>query len=94
MEKSSESYRYNGPKQVRSCLDSQLVQVVEILIEIAVCFISVDGKCPESRCTFSTDTSLDNQEAADAVLFHMPNFHWDRFVILFLDAIASHEPGL
>ena len=31
-----------------------------------------------SRCTFSTDKSLANQEMADAVLFHMPNFHWDK----------------
>ena len=38
----------------------------------------MEEKCPESRCTFTTDRSLDNQEQADAVLFHMPNFHWDR----------------
>ena len=31
-----------------------------------------------SRCTFSTDKSLESQEMADAVLFHMPNFHWDK----------------
>ena len=31
-----------------------------------------------SRCTFSTDKSLASQEMADAVLFHMPNFHWDK----------------
>ena len=30
------------------------------------------------RCTFSTDKSLASQEMADAVLFHMPNFHWDK----------------
>ena len=31
-----------------------------------------------SRCIFSTDKSLTSQEMADAVLFHMPNFHWDK----------------
>ena len=31
-----------------------------------------------TRCTFSTDKSLTSQEMADAVLFHMPNFHWDK----------------
>ena len=30
------------------------------------------------RCTFTTDKSISNQEIADAVLFHMPNFHWDK----------------
>ena len=30
------------------------------------------------RCTFSTDKSLASQKMADAVLFHMPNFHWDK----------------
>ena len=30
------------------------------------------------RCTFTTDKSISNQEMADAVLFHMPNFHWDK----------------
>ena len=34
-----------------------------------------------SRCTFSTDKSLASQEMADAVLFHMPNFHWDKWVV-------------
>ena len=29
------------------------------------------------RCTFSTTRSLANQEVADAIIFHMPNFHWD-----------------
>ena len=38
----------------------------------------VEGKCPESRCEFTTDKSVNNQNHADAVLFHMPNFHWDR----------------
>ena len=33
------------------------------------------------RCTFTTDKSISNQEMADAVLFHMPNFHWDKCVV-------------
>lgn len=37
------------------------------------------SSCPESRCTFSTTRSLENQEAADAIVFHMPNFHWDGY---------------
>ena len=39
----------------------------------------MEGKCPESRCTFSTDKSLENQAAADAVVFHMPNYHWEKY---------------
>ena len=38
----------------------------------------VEARCPESRCTFSTNKSLATQEQAHAVLFHMPNFHWDK----------------
>ena len=41
----------------------------------------MEEKCPESRCTFTTDRSLDNQQQADAVLFHMPNFHWDSYSV-------------
>jgi len=40
----------------------------------------VSGQCPESRCTFTTDKSVENQAAADAVIFHMPNFHWDKYL--------------
>ena len=40
---------------------------------------AVEGKCPESRCTFSTDPSLENQAGADAVVFHMPNYHWEKY---------------
>ena len=39
----------------------------------------MEGRCPESRCTFSTDRSLENQAAADAVVFHMPNYHWEKY---------------
>lgn len=53
-------------------------------------FLSVDGKCPESRCTFTTEKSLENQNKADAVLFHMPNFHWDRY----LNDLPVSEPEL
>ena len=40
---------------------------------------AVEGKCPESRCTFSTNPSVENQAAADAVVFHMPNYHWEKY---------------
>ena len=41
--------------------------------------VVVEGNCPESRCTFSTDKSVENQAAADAVVFHMPNYHWEKY---------------
>ena len=44
------------------------------------CAMSYDLYKPPSRCTFSTTRSLGNQDAADAIIFHMPNFHWDGCV--------------
>ena len=44
------------------------------------CALSYDLYKPPSRCTFSTTRSLGNQVAADAIIFHMPNFHWDGCV--------------
>ena len=37
----------------------------------------LSGHCPESRCTFTTNKSLEHQQNADATIFHMPNFHWE-----------------
>ena len=56
---------------------SVIVQLHRLIV-YSTNYLAVEEKCPESRCTFTTDRSLDNQEQADAVLFHMPNFHWDR----------------
>ena len=44
----------------------------------------MSGRCPESRCTFTTDRAEENQAAADAVIFHMPNLHWDRWKHMFV----------
>ena len=40
-------------------------------------YLTFPSSFPDDRCTFTTDGSLANQEAADATVFHMPNFHWD-----------------
>ena len=62
------------------------------------CKTSCDFNMPASRCTFSTTRSLGNQEAADAVIFHMPNFHWDgcvfhkpKFLIKWYDCIRKFD---
>ena len=65
---------FNGHKSVRfvkiASGDALQYCVVQTLVDLMV-----------RRCTFSTTRSLENQEAADAIVFHMPNFHWDGWVL-------------
>ena len=34
-------------------------------------------ECPVSNCRFTTDRSLQNQSSA--IIFHMPNLHWENY---------------
>ena len=36
-----------------------------------------NNECPVSNCRFTTDRSLINQ--SEAVIFHMPNLHWENY---------------
>ena len=47
------------------------------LHDLYVIYIAFEFDNFSPRCTFSTTRSLANQEVADAIIFHMPNFHWD-----------------
>ena len=35
------------------------------------------NECPISNCRFTTDRSLQNQSSA--IIFHMPNLHWENY---------------
>ena len=36
-----------------------------------------DNECPVSNCRFTTDRALQNQSSA--IIFHMPNLHWENY---------------
>ena len=36
-----------------------------------------NNECPISNCRFTTDRSLQNQSSA--IIFHMPNLHWENY---------------
>ena len=36
-----------------------------------------NNECPVSNCRFTTDRSLQNQSSA--IIFHMPNLHWENY---------------